>query len=292
MSALARSNAKQPQLNLEALLAKLSSNRQEVIRPVLENPQDFVLLNVRDMASRLKVGPSTILRIVQLLGFVSYKDFRHYLHELSVANATILDPMRPARNSSPTPEFLQSSAAQLQDNLRAVQTSMNMEQVLDLARRIHRARRILLIGGDMASFLVRYLEYHLMMIGLPVYLATAPGRTTHLARTMDKHDLVIGMTFRRGLRMTIEGMQRAFHNGAHCIGITDSQLSPIVRYSHSYFLVPIASMSYVASYVAPVGLIDLITAAVESLKREKTLARLEEADQEQKRGYRWYQNES
>jgi RpiR family carbohydrate utilization transcriptional regulator len=158
--------------------------------------------------------------------------------------------------------------------------------------RIHEAKRILLLGGDMAAPLVDYMEYHLTIAGLPVYAATSPGRATHLARSTTSDDIVIGISFRRGLRMTIEGIQKAGGNGAYCIGVTDSPLSPLARFSDELVIVPINSLSFAASYVAPIALIDLITAGVGSLRRKQVVDRLKEADQEQKHGYRWYQTES
>ena len=69
-------------------------------------------------------------------------------------------------------------------------------------------------------------------------------------------------------------------------------LSPLARFANELVIVPINSLSYAASYVAPLALIDLITASVGSLRRKKVVDRLKEADQEQKHGYRWYQAES
>lgn len=63
-------------------LQQLSEGRREIIRPVLESPREFVLLNVRDMARRLETGPATVVRIVRALGFDTHKDFQHYLHYL------------------------------------------------------------------------------------------------------------------------------------------------------------------------------------------------------------------
>jgi RpiR family transcriptional regulator, carbohydrate utilization regulator len=274
------------------LLEQLRDRHQEIIRPVLENPREFVLLNVRDMGRRLATAPTTIVRVVQALGFKSYKDFQHYLHDLSVTSATILDSMQAASNSTQPPRFLRDSRKQIQQNLGFVQNHIDLQQVLNIATRIHEAKRILLLGGDMASSLVNYMEYHLTIAGLPVLAAVAPGRATHLARSTDKGDIVIGISFRRGLRMTIEGIERAKKNGAYCVGITDSMLSPLARFSDELLIVPINSLSFAASYVAPLALIDLITAGVGSLRRKQVVNRLKEADQEQKHGYRWYQTES
>lgn len=277
-----------PALSLDGL----SGKRQEIIRPVLESPRDFVLLNVRDMARRLGTGSTTVVRIVQALGFPSYKDFQHYLHDLSVTSATILDSMRATGSTAQTPGFLRDSRKQIQQNLAFVHDHVDLQQVLRIAHRIHKADRILLLGGDMASSLVNYMEYHLTMVGLPVIAATAPGRATHLARSAGKQDIAIGISFRRGLRMTIEGVERAQRNGAYCVGITDSMLSPLARFSNELLIVPVHSLSFAASYVAPLALIDLITAGVGNLRRKQVVDRLKEADQEQRHGHRWYQTES
>src|ERR1700760_4463607 len=274
------------------LLEQLSEKRQAIIRPVLESPREFVLLNVRDMGRRLAAPPTTIVRIVQALGFRSFKDFKHYLHDLSVTSATILDSMEAAGKMTRTPKILRGSKKQIQQNLAFVLDQVDLQQVLNIAVRIHEAKRIFLLGGDMASSLVDYMEYHLTIAGLPVVAAVTPGRATHLVRSTGEEDIVIGISFRRGLRMTIEGIQRAKQNGAYCIGITDSMLSPLARFSNELVIVPTNSLSFAASYVAPIALIDLITAAVGSLRRKQVVDRLQEADQEQKHGYRWYQTES
>lgn len=281
-----------PPVRTPHLLDQLSGKHQEIIRPVLENPREFVLLNVRDMARRLGTAPTTLVRVVQALGFESYKDFRHYLHDLSVKSATILDSMKAAGSTSLSPDFLRDSRKQIQQNLAFLQSHLNLEQILKIAAKIHKARSVLLIGGDMASSLVTYMEYQLTIAGLPVLAATAPGRTSHLARSAGKDNVVIAISFRRGLRMTIEGIERTKKNGAYCIGITDSILSPLARHSDELLIVPINSLSFAASYVAPLALIDLITAAVGSLRRKQVVDRLKEVDQEMKHGYRWYQTES
>ena len=81
----------------------LSPKRQELFRPVLENPRHFVLLNVRELAHELKVDPATALRVAMKMGFGSYREFQHYLHELSVSQATSLDTMGTSKaKSSPS----------------------------------------------------------------------------------------------------------------------------------------------------------------------------------------------
>src|SRR5579884_234983 len=80
-------------------IARLHKKRQELIRPVQENPRDYVLMSVRGLAEKLQTDPATVMRIVQGLGFNSYKDFKAYLHELAIANATSLQGMQATVSS-------------------------------------------------------------------------------------------------------------------------------------------------------------------------------------------------
>src|SRR5215469_16591335 len=73
---------------------RLSKKRRELIRPIQEHPRDYVLLPIRDVAAKLGTDPATVLRIVRGLGFASYRYFKVYLHELSIASATSLEVLR------------------------------------------------------------------------------------------------------------------------------------------------------------------------------------------------------
>src|ERR1700719_1447858 len=84
-----------PTINLPERIDQLSARRQELIRPILEQPREYVLLSVRAMAKRLRTDPATAVRIVRGLGFGSYREFQRHLHELSLAFATSLDTMQP-----------------------------------------------------------------------------------------------------------------------------------------------------------------------------------------------------
>ena len=65
-----RSTKQAPALNVNDRLKKLSKKRQEIIRPILEHPRDYVLLSIRALAVRLGTDPATIVRIVQGLSLI------------------------------------------------------------------------------------------------------------------------------------------------------------------------------------------------------------------------------
>ncbi len=275
--------------SLSDKLRHLSPKRQEIIRPVLENPRPYVLLSVRALADRLGTDPATTVRIVQGLGFPTYKDFQRHLHDLSVAYATSLDTMKAAEREGTGPASLVRAALQRDiQNLHALNNSLDADKICALAKRLYEAPKILLLGGDAATSLVHHLEYHFTVIGLPVLSATAAGRVSHVVRMVGRKDLVIGISFRRGLRMTVEGLQAAKRNGAFSVAITDTFVSPLARAADECFIASVETPSFGASYVAPMALIDAIVAAVGNLKRRRTMSLIKQADEEQRKGFRWY----
>jgi RpiR family carbohydrate utilization transcriptional regulator len=269
-------------------IEQLSIKRQEVVRPILEHPREYVLLSVRAMAKRLHTDPATIVRIVRGLGFGSYREFQRHLHELSLAFATSLDTMQSGARDSSMPSHVRDSLERDLKNLQGLKNSLDAQRLVALAKRFHEARRIVILAGDLAAHLAHYLEYQISLLGLPIFAATSSGRILHLVRAVNKQDLVIAISFRRGLRQTIEGAQQARARGAYCVGISDTFLSPLARECDELFLASIESTSFGASYAAPVALINALLAAVGQYRRSQTLAIVKEIAEEQRKGSRWY----
>jgi DNA-binding MurR/RpiR family transcriptional regulator len=282
-----------PQVSAPSLAERielLSAKRQEIIRPILEHPRDYVLLSVRAMAKRLKTDPATVVRIVRGLGFESYRDFQRHLHDLSIAFATSLDTMQSAGKVTSTsmPAYVRDALEQDLKNLHGLKNSLDAPRLVSLAKRFYDARRIVLLAGDLAAILADYLEYQITLLGLPVFTATSAGRIAHLVRTVNKSDLVIAISFRRGLRQTVEGVHLARARSAYCVGITDTYISPLARECDEVFLASVESTSFGASYSAPVALVNAILAACGQYRRPQTLAILKEIAEEQRKGFRWY----
>ncbi|HKT48417.1 MAG TPA: MurR/RpiR family transcriptional regulator [Candidatus Acidoferrales bacterium] len=273
---------------LSERIDQLSSKRQEIVRPILEHPREFVLLSVRAMARRLQTDPATIVRIVRGLGFGTYREFQQHLHDLSLTFATSLDTMQTAQNAGNMPAFVRDALECDLKNLQGLKNSLDAQRLVAFAKRLYKARRIVVIAGDLAAYLAKYLEYQLSLLGLPIFAGTSPGRVAHLVRPLAKNDIVIAITFRRGLRQTVEGIEQARSRGAYCIGIADTYLSPLTRQCHEVFLAGIESTSFGASYTAPIALLNALLAACGQVRRGPTLALVREIADEQRKGYRWY----
>ncbi len=278
--------------NMALRIARLSERRQEIIRPVLANPREFVLLSVRDLAKALGSDAATIVRIVRGMGFENYRAFQHHLHEASIAYATSLDTMRASLSGKNGPvKGARESIEQDVKNLNALRHMVNPEQIAAVAAKMHSARRILILGGDAATAVVLFFEYSLTLLGLPVFAGTGHGRIAHLTRAAGKKDVVFGISFRRGLRMTVEGLEQAREKGAYCVAIADTLLSPLAQFAHLCFIASAETPSFGVSYVAPMAVLNALVAECANVRRSQTMKLLSEVDAEQRFGSRWYADE-
>jgi RpiR family carbohydrate utilization transcriptional regulator len=274
-------------IHLAERIDQLSTKRQEIFRPILENPREYVLLSVRALAKRLDTDPATVVRIVQGLGFDNYKHFQRHLHEVSLAFATSMDTMQQGSSAALGSPARDSVFRDLK-NLQALKNSLDPKRFTPLAKRIYSAQRIVVLGADLAAVLADYLGYHLNLLGLPVFVASSAGSVAHSVRPLTERDLVFAITFRRGLRQTIEGAQRARDNGAYCVGIADTYLSPLARTCQEVFLASIDSGYFGASYSAPIALLNAMLTAIGEFRRPRTVQIVQELDEEQRKGSRWY----
>lgn len=270
------------------LVRALSPKRQEVIRPLLEHPRKYVLHSLRDLAKELNSAPATLLRIAREMGFERFHDFRRYLHELSVAQATPFRVMESTTANSGLEGRVEESMNRDMANIRGLSHSLDKKRVLALVKRLYAAEGVLILGGDMAECLARFLEYNLTVIGISAVAVSSAGEMAHRLRQLNHKTVVIGISFRRGLRQTVEGLRQSRSRGAYSVGITDSSISPVARYADEYFVAPTEGPLFAGSYVAAMALLNALLVACSNYRRNQTLDILREAEKEQRMGFRWF----
>lgn len=281
---------------IEARLAeaepRLSPRRLSLIRATLEHPDETYFLSSRGLARRFEVDPSTVVRTVQALGYKRYADFAADLREHFVTRITpyrILEAT--TREEGSVADHVQRSLERDMCNLDRLRSQLNPEEVVDLARSIHGARRILVVGVDLAASLAWFLAYGLTAVGLD---AEAPpgsaGIVRHKVRMLNSEDLLVAISFGRCLRDTVEAVLLAREREVPTFGITDSDTTPIARHCDASLLASIVSSTFSGSYVAPHALLNAVLLACAELQSERSLELLRQSEKEYLSGPRWYES--
>src|SRR5256886_9401053 len=162
---------------LEARFAQaepnLSGSRQRLIREILDHPEETYFLSSRALAKRYDLDPTTIVRTIQALGYKRYGEFAADLRAHFVARITPYALMKSAvRDKRSVANHVEHTLDMDIQNLNALRSQVDLKRVLDIAKRIDRARRIMVVGIDFAAPLSNLLAYGLVLIG---YDAEAPA---------------------------------------------------------------------------------------------------------------------
>jgi DNA-binding MurR/RpiR family transcriptional regulator len=233
--------------------SKLSASRMRLIRAVLDHPEDTYFLSSRALAKHYEVDTATIVRTVQALGYDRFADFAADLRSHFISRITPYTVMKSiTREKRSIPDRIHHSLEMDERNLHALRSNMDVSRVADLARRLHRARRVMVVGIDFAAFLSNILAYALVSIGLD---AEAPigsaGNLHQKVLLLGPKDLLVAISFGRCLQDTVDAVLIAHKNGVPTFGITDSEKTPIARFCDSFWIASIANPSFHGSYVAP-----------------------------------------
>jgi DNA-binding MurR/RpiR family transcriptional regulator len=268
----------------------LSSSRQRLLRQILDESNETFFLSSREMGRRYNVDSATIIRTVQALGYEKFADFAQDLREHFVTQITPYSAMKAAEltSRSVSDRVIHSVEKDL-ENLNVFRENLDPDKIVEIAKQINHARRIVVIGIDFAASLAGSLAYALVRLGFD---ADAPlgssGVVQNMIKIMTHKDLLIAISFGRGLRDTIGAVKSARRRNVPSFGITDGDTTPIAKYCDAYLVAPTARTSFIDSYVAPTAAIDAILVACAHSQSARSLEHLRESEEENFASARWY----
>ena len=287
-----QTNGQSP-LELRILRAerRLNGRRRRLVQAILENAEESCFLSSRELARRHRVDPSTIVRTVQALGYERFNRFAADLRAHFLRSLTPYSVLQAgASRDLDLRDRVRQSLHEDLERMRGLQTGLSPDQVVALARLIHRSRRIVVVGVDLAASLAWLLAYGLTALGFD---AEAPvgsaGNLLHHVRFLTSKDLLIAISFRNCLKATVDAARLAHSHGVPTFGITDSGDGPLGRHCDRYLAVSIESSSIAGSYVAPIAALNAIIVACTHLSPKRSLAALRNTREDYLSGPRWYQ---
>jgi DNA-binding MurR/RpiR family transcriptional regulator len=282
---------KPPSLEVRFAQSQLRGTRRQLIRAILDNHEETFFLSSREMAKRYNVDAATIVRTSQALGYERFADFAADLRQHFVERITPYTVLKAAtQEKRSVTDQVRHCVERDSESLSVLRSSLGADRVVELAKLIHRSRRTLVVGVDLAASLAWFLGYGLLPLGLD---AEAPvgsaGNLQHKIDVLSNKDLLIAISFGRCLRETVEAVLRARERGVPTFGITDSNTTPLAIHCDSYLVAFTSSPSFTGSYVAPMALLNTIIVACAHIQPKRSLAMLSRTEEEYRSGERWYQ---
>ncbi len=253
----------------------MSKTHKKLANYILENKSNVSFLNISNLAKLSGTSEASIVRFCTYLGYKGYPDFKKELQASVEQRLSIRERLAISANVYENKEsFVADIFRDDINNINTTLENLDMNTFFSVCEQILKAKRICIIAGRSAVALGSFLEYYLNLILGNVCLISFVESQADGLSFFGPETLVIGITFSRYTKATLEAMAYAHEQGCVCVAITDSFKSPVVPYSQYAFFTETNMWSLLDTYVAPLTLINAILAYISKLKKDNINERL------------------
>ena len=254
----------------------LTPSQRKLMQYILSHDDESIFLNVEDLAKKVDVSEATVVRLSKALGFKGFPEFQRELRLLFKNKLTTTSRLQKTVKKVTSVgdvlvKVLQTDIHNIEETLKQI-PAMEFKQFV---KAIDSAQRIIIVGLRSAYSLAIFLGIALEFLQKNVWVIQ-PGIGDMWDRLLglEKGDLVIGISFPRYTKQTVEVLRFAKERGNKTMAITDSLISPLAQYADHVLTARYQMDSFVESFTAPLSLINAIVTALGVCSKKSTMKSL------------------
>lgn len=246
----------------------MSKGHRHIAEYILSNYDKAAYMTASKLGEVVGISESTVVRFAYAIGFEGYPEFQKSLQELIKRKLTWVQRLYLAHKTD-SDTIIKNVLKLDSKNLTFLTEDLNVRTLELVCDRIVKAKTIYIIGLRSSAPIAQFLYYYLNYIFDNVHLVTpVTGDIFGPLMHAKKGDLIIGISFPRYSKITLEGLSFAKKNGAEAVSITDNSESPLAELSDLCVYVKSNMNSFVDSIVAPMSIINAIIVLVGMYKRD------------------------
>ncbi len=265
---------------LDGRLPKLSKGQKKIAEYILEHYDKAAFMTASKLGGIVGVSESTVVRFASELGFEGYPEMQKALKEFTSHKLTSVQRMNVMNDRLGDEDVLGGILNFDIDQIRKTLEETDREQFSNAVNALVEAKRIYVIGARSAAVLARFLVFYfnIMFDNVKIIHTTSTSEMFEQILNIGKGDVMIGISFPRYSRHTVQAFEFAREKGAKAIAITDSETSPLARQADCMLLAHSDMASFADSLVAPMSLINALIAAVGKKRQEYVSRNLEQLE--------------
>lgn len=253
--------------NIQNNFASLSKGHKLIAEYIINNYDKAAFMTAAVLGNTVDVSESTVVRFANNLGYNGYKDLQRELQELIKNKLTTVQRLTMSNEYSNKESSLKRAMEKDMENIEKTINEVGHETLQEAIDLILNANNVYILGLRSSSFLAGYLGFYLNFILKEVKVVTSgPNDVFEQLLKADSQDVIIGISYPRYSKRTLEALDFCREKGCKIISITDSLISPAAKYSNISLIASSDMLSFVDSLVAPMSLIN---ALIISLGMEK-----------------------
>ena len=218
----------------------LTRQLQQIARFVLDHPDDMALNTVAALSREAAVQPSSMIRFANALGFGGFSEmqqlFRNHLLSRSGSYRERIAGIRTSGNGTSPAAVLHQFVRQSIAGLEHLETAIPATTQQTAIRILGKAARIHVLAQRRSFPVAYYLAYALNQLELRAHLIdSVGGLTREFGRNVGRDEALLAISFRNYSPDVIEMTSDCHKRGVPVIAVTDTPLSPLVRYASVCF---------------------------------------------------------
>ena len=258
----------------------LTPTQRKVLDFILKHPEDAAFYTATELAVKLEVSDTSIVRLAQALGYKGYPHLKRKIREFVKPRVTTVERLgETVRRVESTSDVLESVMIRDLHNLQNTLEETDPAAFTTVVTEMNTARRIFIIALRSTHCLGVFMASALKFLGRDIVLLTPGiGEMPEQMSDLGENDLVIGFAFPRYTRATVEVLKEARTRGARVVVVTDGELSPLNQFAHHSLTASYELDSHVESFTAALSLVNALVTALAFESRADTLQILNEME--------------
>lgn len=254
------------------------SNLQKMVAEYLISSYDkAAFMTATKLAATVGVSESTIVRFAYALGFEGFPQLQRALQDMVKNRLTTVDRLQMSveyKDEHVISKVLNSDISNIKITLEEI-SQEDFDQAIDM---ILSAPNIHIISLRSTTALGEFLNFYLHLLLKNCRIISGAGILVEQLTAVKQGDLVIGISFPRYTRQTIEGLKFAREKGARTLAITDGPLSPLAKHAEITLTAHSNMASFIDSFAAPLSLINALIVGVGDRQAERTQEALKQLE--------------
>jgi len=256
---------------------EMSPKHKKIAEYISNNYDTAVFLTAKQLSREVGVSEATVVRFAVALGYEGYPQLVKAMSEMVRNRITTVERLAFSLKT-PQGSILKDVMEHDIANIRLTLEELDLASYLEAVKMITQAKNIYIVALRSAASLGIFLSFYLQILLKNCRLINRMDTMFEDLSNVGPSDLVIGISFRRYTRQTVEGLSFAKEKSANTLAITDDNTSALVKHSDVVLLAKRDMSTFIDSFVAPLSLINALIVSV-GMERPKqtrqTLAELE-----------------
>ncbi|WP_173917906.1 MurR/RpiR family transcriptional regulator [Halobacillus sp. Marseille-Q1614] len=258
----------------------MSKSHLKVANYILDNRSTVPFFTVGKLAELTGVSDATVFRFATTLGFSGYNELQQYLQDSMHTQLTAQERMKMSNEIYHT-EDEKGVYEIFQDDIANIQSSFEKLDLASFKKSVQLmldARKIYIVANRSTRSLGLFMHHYLHLIMEDAELIRTADEAAEKFLKASEKDLVIGLSFSRYSKKTIDIFSFAKEKGIKTIAITDNSFSPLLPGTEAALTVSTQMPSFIDSYTAPLSLINALINYIGRAKEEKLTGRLDQLE--------------